>query len=511
MQQNAPSRNPGEAGTGQYQNVSLNQQPGSLPKAPVNQVLERGSEAGNTRQGRRGAQDRSKSAGDLLDEQSKPDHDQQRRPPTLPMTQGRHPQDSAPQNKGTQQFSKERHTQGNIPPQGSRDYPPQGNNDYPLHSPQGYPPQNLPREYPKSAPQGHPQQGYHAGENRDYPPQGRDPQHGYHAEEKRDYPPQGRDPQQGYHAEEKRDYTPQGNRAYPPQGRDSQQEYYGENRGRGVHSADIPMKNSNNRGMYPPEHGHDQRHSEPIRAAGPYPSGGEMARGRQDRPPQQQPGYGRQAKSQPQPQHYDQYGAQPQGRQGRSGPKSAELPYQHQHPFRAGSQGDIDPQHPMSAASGRQPPPHGVELQRPASHPIASKPGGGGGGHHVNPPTTSIDTQTSLDFSKGAVQQPGVSLATQTSIQGQPASNRGPGGKKRDVTASSTENVLVKGIDNEIEAMAAVVQDEVSQDNKYKETQDLTPLDSNLVCPMCGKEHRIGEIQKFKIHVDQCGGKGTLI
>ena len=212
MQRNAPSHHPGEAGTGQYQNVSMNQQPGSLPKAPVYQVLDRSTGAGSTRQGRRGAQNRSKSAGNLLEEQSKPDHDQQRRPPTLPMTQGRHPQDSAPQNRRTQQFSKERHTQGSIPPQGSIDYPPQGNKDYPLHSPQGHPPQNFPREYPKSAPQGH--------------------------------------PQQGYHAEEKRDYPPQGNRAYPPQGRD---QYYGENRGRGVHSAD------------------DQRHSEPIRGVGLYP------------------------------------------------------------------------------------------------------------------------------------------------------------------------------------------------------------------------------------------------
>ena len=464
MQQNTPSRNPGEAGTGQYQNVSMNQQPRSLPKAPVKQVIDHGAGAGNTQQERRGRQNRSNSAGNLLDEQSRPDHDQQRRPPTLPMTQGRHPQDPAPQNRGTQQFSKGRHTQGNIPPQGSRDYPPQGNKDYPLNSPQGHPPQNFPREYPKSAPQGHPQQGYHAGENRDYPPQGRDPQH-------------------GYHAEEKRDYTPQGNRAYPPQGRDSQQEYHGENRGRGVHSADIPMKNSNNRGMYQPEHGHDQRHSEPIRGAGPYPSGGGMARGRQDRQPQQQPppshdhrgfqgegqrgppqyppshplshdhrgiggeGYGRQAKSQPQSQpydQYDQYGAQPQGRQGRSEPKSAserELPYQHQHqqPLRAGSHGDMN-------------------------------------------------------------------------TQGQPAGNRGSGGKKKcDVTASSTENVLVKEIDHDIEEMAADVQDEVSRDNKYKETRDITPFDPNLVCPMCGKEHRIGEIQKFKIHVDQCAGKEPVI
>ena len=164
-----------------------------------------------------------------------------------------------------------------------------------------------------------------------------------------------------------------------------------------------------------------------------------------------------------------------------------ELPYQHQLPFRAGSQEDMDPQHLMSAW---QPPPQRVGHHRPSPYSIASKPG-------EYPPTASIDTQTSLDFT---VQQPGVSLATQTSIQGF-------AGNKFDVAASRREIA----IELEIEAMVAVVQDEVSRDNKYKETQDMTPFDPNLVCPMCGKEHRIGEIQKFKIHVDQCGGKDTLI
>ena len=244
---------------------------------------------------------------------------------------------------------------------------------------------------------------------------------------------------------------------------DLKQEYYAENRGRGVNSVDVPMKHNNNRGMYPPEHGGVR---EPIRGSVVY-SSGEVAQGRQGRSPrahaQHQPstqppshadfgfggeGYSRQAISQPQLHSYDLFGDQPQG-----------LPYQHQQPLRACSQGDMDPQHPMSAAGclPRQPPP------------------------------------------------PGVSLATQTSIQGS-TSIRGSGGKE--YGSFSTENDKIA---REIEEMAAVVQDEVSQDNKYKETQDLTPFDSNLVCPMCGKEHRIGEIQKFKIHVDKCEGKGTLI
>ena len=30
------------------------------------------------------------------------------------------------------------------------------------------------------------------------------------------------------------------------------------------------------------------------------------------------------------------------------------------------------------------------------------------------------------------------------------------------------------------------------------------PYDPNLVCPMCGKRHRIGEIQEFRKHVSEC-------
>ena len=53
------------------------------------------------------------------------------------------------------------------------------------------------------------------------------------------------------------------------------------------------------------------------------------------------------------------------------------------------------------------------------------------------------------------------------------------------------------------------MQDEVSREDKYKETRYIAPFDP-ILCPMCGKEFklRIGEleIQEFKIHVDQCEG-----
>ncbi len=36
--------------------------------------------------------------------------------------------------------------------------------------------------------------------------------------------------------------------------------------------------------------------------------------------------------------------------------------------------------------------------------------------------------------------------------------------------------------------------------------EETTPLDPNLVCPLCNKQFRIGEIQAFRSHVQTCTG-----
>ena len=132
----------------------------------------------------------------------------------------------------------------------------------------------------------------------------------------------------------------------------------------------------------------------------------------------------------------------------------------------------------------------------------------------------SVDKQTSMDSGKVSA---GVTLATQTSTPAQeslatqtpteekPAggetnSKRKPSKKQNELELSATENRLVKKIDEEIGDMAAVVKREVSTDNVHKMTIQHSPFDPNLVCPMCGKKHRLGEIQKFRVHVDGCEG-----
>ena len=61
-------------------------------------------------------------------------------------------------------------------------------------------------------------------------------------------------------------------------------------------------------------------------------------------------------------------------------------------------------------------------------------------------------------------------------------------------------------ITHEIKEMADYVRAEVSEDNEQLKTMEHSPYDPNLVCPMCGKRHRVGEIQKFRAHVDTCDG-----
>ena len=67
------------------------------------------------------------------------------------------------------------------------------------------------------------------------------------------------------------------------------------------------------------------------------------------------------------------------------------------------------------------------------------------------------------------------------------------------------KNVLEKSIDRHIENMVEDVKEQVNMDRENIKTKEHKPFDSNLVCPICNKKHRIGEIQKFKKHVDKCG------
>ena len=73
-------------------------------------------------------------------------------------------------------------------------------------------------------------------------------------------------------------------------------------------------------------------------------------------------------------------------------------------------------------------------------------------------------------------------------------------------STSLFENPLQKELDDEIHQQAAQVIQEVSGNGNEVVTDLPRPLDPNLVCPMCTREFRIGEIQKFRRHVNTCTG-----
>ena len=67
-------------------------------------------------------------------------------------------------------------------------------------------------------------------------------------------------------------------------------------------------------------------------------------------------------------------------------------------------------------------------------------------------------------------------------------------------------NQLQKGVDDDIHKQAAAVIKQVSGGRHQVKTDIQRPYDPNLICPMCMKKFRIGEIQKFKRHVNTCDG-----
>ena len=62
-------------------------------------------------------------------------------------------------------------------------------------------------------------------------------------------------------------------------------------------------------------------------------------------------------------------------------------------------------------------------------------------------------------------------------------------------TGDSDDTSLHKDIDDDIKIMAQEVHEQVNRDPSLDMTMVHKPMDPNLVCPICGKFFRIGEIQ----------------
>ena len=77
--------------------------------------------------------------------------------------------------------------------------------------------------------------------------------------------------------------------------------------------------------------------------------------------------------------------------------------------------------------------------------------------------------------------------------------------------ADQHSNKLSTNINDDIGNVAAEVREQVSGSRERTVTNTESPFDPNLVCPMCNKAFRIGQIQRFRAHVKSCeGSKGGL-
>jgi hypothetical protein len=77
---------------------------------------------------------------------------------------------------------------------------------------------------------------------------------------------------------------------------------------------------------------------------------------------------------------------------------------------------------------------------------------------------------------------------------------------QRRVPSGPQENPLLQGINTEMHNVAAVVGREVDNNPGMQSFSPQAPLDPNLICPMCRQQFRIGEIQKYRQHVQHCHG-----
>ena len=81
-----------------------------------------------------------------------------------------------------------------------------------------------------------------------------------------------------------------------------------------------------------------------------------------------------------------------------------------------------------------------------------------------------------------------------------------PSESQQHIRSGPQENALIQGINTEIHTVAAGVGREVDRNPEVESLSPQAPLDPNLICPMCRRQFRIGEIQKYRQHVKLCHG-----
>jgi hypothetical protein len=116
-------------------------------------------------------------------------------------------------------------------------------------------------------------------------------------------------------------------------------------------------------------------------------------------------------------------------------------------------------------------------------------------GAPINDQPYSPQGRLSISDSSGGDQMPQESADSQVEDK-----------RQLEDSTAQYENPLQKELDDEIHQQAAQVIQEVSGGRRAANTDPKRPFDPNLVCPMCRRKFRIGEIQKYKKHVSTCTG-----
>ena len=125
------------------------------------------------------------------------------------------------------------------------------------------------------------------------------------------------------------------------------------------------------------------------------------------------------------------------------------------------------------------------------------------------PQSAALDTQlpsshvqpsqpTQWDQEGSAPQRPIPRRTSNNSFSGK---NTSSSAERRKQQSKVQENVLLEGIDRDIKEAAELV---TQEGEVMKSMAPEAPFDPNLVCYLCSKSFRVGEIQKYRKHVERC-------
>ncbi len=119
---------------------------------------------------------------------------------------------------------------------------------------------------------------------------------------------------------------------------------------------------------------------------------------------------------------------------------------------------------------------------------------------HMSSQEDSPVSSTSVSESLNPLYSP-----AQVSVPSTPQARPKPKPRKANRKSSQQreESELEKGLSSEIQQIVGDFYYQQYESEK-QQTNEQAPLDPNLVCHVCSKQHRLGEIQKYRKHVKEC-------